>query len=89
MLTVRRIPVPDPMAPKKSAKIVKRPMQIPPKVAAVKISCFNFFWKPSLVYPFKNMLYSLSLAATSLGPCPETSIQVLLNRAQIPTMKAM
>ena len=26
-MTVRRIPVPDPMAPKKSAKIVKKPMQ--------------------------------------------------------------
>lgn len=42
MFTVKRIPVPEPMAPRKSVKIVSNPIQIPPNVAAVKISCFNF-----------------------------------------------
>lgn len=37
MVTERRIPVPEPIAPKKSAKIVKRPVKIPPKTAAVSI----------------------------------------------------
>jgi hypothetical protein len=46
MLTVKRIPVPDPMAPRKSAKIVNKPIQIPPRVAAVMISCFNFLYVP-------------------------------------------
>lgn len=42
MLTVSRIPVPEPIAPKKSANTVKRPIQIPPNVAAVMINFFNF-----------------------------------------------
>jgi len=29
--------IPEPIAPKKSAKIVKAPMHIPPKVAAIGI----------------------------------------------------
>ena len=36
----------------------------------------------SLVPPFKNIPCSFKLLATSLGPCPETSIQVLENNAQ-------
>lgn len=35
MVTARRIPVPEPIAPTKSAKIVRAPMHSPPKVAAV------------------------------------------------------
>ena len=33
-VTARRIPVPDPIAPTKSAKILSAPMHIPPNVAA-------------------------------------------------------
>lgn len=46
MLTVSKIPVPDPMAPKKSAKIVKTPMHIPPNVAAVITNCLIFLYVP-------------------------------------------
>jgi hypothetical protein len=35
ILTARRIPVPEPMAPMKSAKMQIAPMKIPLKVAAV------------------------------------------------------
>jgi hypothetical protein len=42
IVTVKRIPVPDPIAPKKSAKIVKTPMHIPPRVAAVIINDRSF-----------------------------------------------
>ena len=38
IVTAKRIPVPEPMAPTKSAKIVRAPMQSPPKVAAVGIT---------------------------------------------------
>lgn len=35
MVTANKIPVPDPMAPMKSAMTDKAPMQSPPKAAAV------------------------------------------------------
>jgi len=82
IVTVKRIPVPDPIAPKKSAKIVKTPMHIPPRVAAVMIKDLNFLSVPSFVDPFRNIPCSLRFLATYFGPCPETSIQVLLKRAQ-------
>lgn len=41
MVTASRIPVPEPMAPKKSATMVSIPMHIPPKVAATGIYIFN------------------------------------------------
>jgi hypothetical protein len=41
IVTVNSIPVPEPIALKKSAKIVKRPTHIPPKVAATGISFLN------------------------------------------------
>lgn len=41
MLTVNKIPVPDPIAPKKSAMTVKKPIKTPPSVAAVLIKYFN------------------------------------------------
>ena len=37
MVTERRIPVPEPIAPKKSAKMVSRPVKIPPSTAAVSM----------------------------------------------------
>lgn len=41
MVTASKIPVPDPIAPMKSARMVRLPMQIPPKVAAIGI----YFYK--------------------------------------------
>lgn len=37
MFTASNIPVPDPMAPRKSAKIDNSPIIIPPNIAAVGI----------------------------------------------------
>ena len=82
IVTVNNIPVPDPIALKKSARIVNSPTHIPPKVAATGINFLNYLLVPSSVNPFKNIPYDLSCLATSFGPCPETSIQVLLNKAQ-------
>lgn len=84
IVTVRRIPVPDPMAPKKSAKMVNTPIHIPPKVAAVVISALSFLQVPQFVEPLRNIPCYLRFLATSLGPWPEISIQVLENNAQVP-----
>lgn len=40
-MTAKRIPVPDPMAPIKSAKMVRDPIQTPPKAAAIGIYFLN------------------------------------------------
>lgn len=37
MVTANSIPVPDPMAPIKSATIVRAPMHMPPNAAAIGI----------------------------------------------------
>lgn len=42
IFTAKRIPVPDPIAPIKSAKIVSAPMQAPPSKAAVGIYLLNY-----------------------------------------------
>jgi len=49
MVTASKIPVPEPMAPKKSAIIVRAPMHIPPKVAAVGMYFLKEFLVPSSV----------------------------------------
>lgn len=41
MFTAKRIPEPDPIAPMKSAKIVNKPMQIPPTHAAIGMYLFK------------------------------------------------
>ena len=41
IVTAKSIPVPLPIAPMKSAKIVNNPIHIPPKVAAAGITLFN------------------------------------------------
>ena len=41
MVTAKRIPVPDPIAPKKSALTLKAPIQRPPNAAAVGMYRFN------------------------------------------------
>ncbi len=82
MVTESKIPVPDPIAPRKSAKMVSSPVKIPPNKAAVSMSAFIFLNVPWSVYPLRHMPWSLRFSATSLGPCPETLIQVLLKSAQ-------
>lgn len=42
MVTERRIPVPEPIAPRKSAKIVRTPVKTPPSTAAVSIIALSF-----------------------------------------------
>lgn len=37
IVTAKRIPVPDPMTPNKSAIIERAPMHNPPKLAAIEI----------------------------------------------------
>lgn len=81
ILTVSRIPVPDPIAPKKSATIVNAPTHIPPNVAAVIIFFFIALYVPSSENPLMVIPCFFRLSATSRGPCPETSIQVRLNKA--------
>jgi len=47
MVTANKIPVPLPITPKKSAKIVKAPIHIPPKTAALYI--YNYLhWDVSV-----------------------------------------
>lgn len=42
IVTAKRIPVPEPIAPNKSAMIVKRPINIPPLAAAIGIVFSNY-----------------------------------------------
>ena len=56
IVTANKIPVPEPIAPTKSANIVKAPIHIPPKVAATGIYLLNIVLmfsslKPAIVYP--------------------------------------
>ena len=78
------------MAPIKSARIVKLPMHIPPKLAAMGIYLFRVCFKKSDLLPLTRVMFSLcSYLATSLTPAPLTSIQVLLNKAQVPSTNAI
>jgi hypothetical protein len=45
MVTASRIPVPEPMAPMKSATMVKAPMHMPPNAAAVGMYLLSSFFK--------------------------------------------
>lgn len=86
IVTDNKIPVPEPIAPKKSATIVKAPMHIPPNVAAMGIYLFKTSLTLLSLKPTTDMSYSLSYLATSLGDDPETSIQVFEKIAQVPRM---
>jgi len=55
IVTANKIPVPDPIAPIKSARIVKDPIHIPPKVAATGIYLFNFYSIDSGLYPMMTI----------------------------------
>lgn len=81
--------LPDPITPMKSATMDKAPMHIPPKAAAIGMSLFNSLLVPCSVNPLYCNCYSLNYLATSLTPCPETSIQVLEKIPQVPIMNTM
>jgi len=83
MVTASKIPVPDPIAPMKSARIVNDPIQTPPKVAAMGMYFLRTLIMDDSLCPCKVKSYSLSYLATSLGEDPETSIQVLEKIAQV------
>ena len=87
IVTARRIPVPDPIAPMKSAKIERAPIHIPPKAAAIGMYLFKCLTIESSLRPSIIMSYSRSYLATSLALLPETSIQILEKRAQDPKTK--
>ena len=87
IVTAKRIPVPDPIAPIKSATTDKAPIHIPPKAAAVGMYLFNYFTIDSSLWPWMIMSYSINYLATSLALLPDTSIQILENKAQDPSTK--
>lgn len=88
MVTASKIPVPDPIAPMKSARIVKDPIQTPPNVAAIGIYLRRVLSMEDSLCPYNIISCSLSYLATSLGEDPETSIQVLEKMAQVNKTKA-
>ena len=51
IVTARRIPVPDPIAPMKSAKMERAPIQTPPNAAAVGMYLFKVLTIDSSLYP--------------------------------------
>jgi hypothetical protein len=51
IVTAKRIPVPEPMAPMKSAKIERAPIQTPPKAAAVGIYLLRYLTIESSLIP--------------------------------------
>lgn len=83
IVTAKRIPVPEPIAPIKSAKMVRDPIQTPPKVAAIGIYFLRVLSMLESLCPYRIKSWSFNYLATSLGEDPETSIQVLLKMAQV------
>ena len=51
IVTASRIPVPEPIAPIKSAKIDKAPIQTPPNAAAVGMYLFKYLTIDSSLIP--------------------------------------
>ena len=81
MVTAIRIPVPEPIAPMKSAKIDKAPMHIPPKAAATGMYLFSYFTIESSLIPSITNSLSINCLTTSRELEPETSIQILEKNA--------
>jgi len=54
-VTANKIPVPDPIAPIKSAKIVNIPINIPPQLAAVGMYFSNVLTRDVSLCPYKIM----------------------------------
>ncbi len=72
MVTANRIPVPDPIAPRKSARTVNIPMHMPPKEAATGMYLFRWRTRDVSRCPFICNPWFRSILATSRGDCPET-----------------
>lgn len=81
MVTANNIPVPEPIAPMKSAKMERAPMQTPPKAAAVGMYLFKYLIMDSSLIPSITSSWSTSCLTTSLALDPETSIQILEKKA--------
>eukprot|EP00962_Isochrysis_galbana_P018404 scaffold5311_cov120-Isochrysis_galbana.AAC.13 len=88
VVTARRMPVPEPMAPMKSAATVSAPMHMPPKAAAVGMYRLSSLASDESRWPFITICWSRSCLATSLADEPDTSIQVLEKRAHATSTKA-
>jgi len=82
IVTARRMPVPEPIAPIKSAMMVRAPMQTPPNAAAVGIYLLSNFGIESYLCPSIMSSFSISYLATSFPLVPDTSIQILEKKAQ-------
>lgn len=89
IVTAKRIPVPDPMAPMISAMIERAAMQIPPRVAAIGIYFLSYFSRLESLCPWSIISSCLSYLATSLGLDSEISIHYLLKKAQTLSMNMM
>jgi len=87
IVTASKIPVPDPMAPMKSARTERAPMQSPPNAAAVGMYLLSSWIMDVSRCPLITICCSLSCLATSLAELPDTSIQVFEKKAQLPSMK--
>lgn len=74
--------LPEPIAPIKSARIVKAPMQIPPQVAAMGIYLVRVFTIEVSLWPCMIISSAFNFLATSLADSPEISIQYLANKPQ-------
>ncbi|BAT07621.1 Os09g0347750 [Oryza sativa Japonica Group] len=86
MVTASRIPVPEPIAPMKSARTVNAPMHTPPNAAAVGMYLFNSFCKFDSRWPGITICCSFNCLATSFADEPDTSIHVFEKRAQADSM---
>jgi len=83
MVTANKIPVPEPIAPKKSAETESAPIHNPPKAAAVGIYLNNSFSNDDSLCPLITICCSLNCLATSFADEPETSGHVFENKAQV------
>lgn len=50
-MIANKIPVPDPIAPSRSAKTLSKPIQMPPDTAAIGIYLENTLVKESYLFP--------------------------------------
>lgn len=81
IVTAKRIPVPDPIAPMKSAKIDNAPIHTPPKAAATGIYLLSCLTIESSLIPSITNSWSISYLTTSRELDPDTSIQILEKNA--------
>ena len=82
MVTASKIPVPEPMAPRKSAKMDSSPMQMPPVMAAVGMYLSSSLIIDFSLCPKSIKSFSVNCLARSLELELEISIQILEKNAQ-------